>query len=364
MSDEPEDTGRFEALLARARELAESVFAPNAAATDQADGPPEANIRRLAGAGLMGLTTPIPYGGHGAPAWLLRAYTEILARACGVTTFVQGQHQSAAAMIAGGENQALKEEMLPRLASGEFRSAVAFSHLRRPGPPAMRVTRDGEAYVFNGTAPWVTGWGVMTHVVLGGTLEDGRLLYVAIPLDIGEPLQPSPPMRLCAMNASGTVSLTCRDLRVGPERVMRTITREQMARNDVRAILGVTPQPFGVTSASIGWLRALLRTRANPAAEAAAGALERELSRLRCEAEAWYDRADEPDFKENALRIRAAAIDLGVRAAHAALAASGGGANALSHPAQRLFREAMFYTLVAQTPDVQTTTLYRIAEAM
>src|SRR5689334_24470104 len=52
-----------------------------------------------------------------------------------------------------------------------------------------------------------------------------------------------------------------------------------------------------------------------------------ELAEVRAESEKWQDRASEPDFKENALRIRARAIRLGVRAAHAAVTASAGGAN-------------------------------------
>ena len=63
------------------------------------------------------------------------------------------------------------------------------------------------------------------------------------------------------------------------------------------------------------------------------------------------------EYKQNALSIRSSAIQMGVRAAHIAVTASGGASVAFSHPAQRLFREAMFYTLTAQTRDVQAATL-------
>ena len=46
-----------------------------------------------------------------------------------------------------------------------------------------------------------------------------------------------------------------------------------------------------------------------------------------------------------------------MRTAHAAVTAGGGAANELDHPAQRLFREAMVYTLVAQTRDLRVATL-------
>lgn len=63
---------------------------------------------------------------------------------------------------------------------------------------------------------------------------------------------------------------------------------------------------------------------------------------------------------EDASRARAWCVDLGVRAAHAAVIVSSGAANLLDHPAQRLFREAMVYTLTAQTGDLQTATLERL----
>ncbi len=356
------DADRFAAALARAREIAGNVIAPRATESDLADDPPVENIRALIDAGLIGLTTPIKYGGIGANGRVLRAYTEIMSAACGVTSFVQGQHQSAALIVAGGQNQALKEAVLPKMASGDTLCGVAFSHLRRPGAPMMNANPSGDGYLFNGTAPWVTGWGIMTDVVLGGTLPDGRLVWVVAPLEENDAMRPSPPMPLCAMNASGTVSLSCRDYYVGSERWIKTITREEMARNDVSAILGVLAQPFGVTCAAISLLESLRSMRKPASMDKVIGSLSTELAEIRADSERWQDRSSEPGFKENALRIRARAIRLGARAAHAAVTASAGGANNLNHPAQRLFREAMFYTLTAQTPDVMSATLGLLAE--
>lgn len=353
------DIARFSGWLDAAREIAETVLAPRANEIDRMSVPPEDNIRRLAAAGLLGLSTPERYGGAGAPGTVLRAYSEILSAACGVTTFVQGQHLSACALINGGENEALKERVLPLFARGERLCGVAFSHLRRPGPPTMRVTCDGEAYVFNGVAPWFTGWGVMDDVVLGGTLEDGRLLYTVVPLD-GPGLTATPPMELCTMNASGTVELLCKDFRAEPAQAMKTITMTQMGSSDLGAILGVTPQIFGMATASIALVRRLAEQRSNPLFFWTCDALEGEMVRLRRLVDAWRDRTTAEGYKENALAARAACIEFGVRAAHAAVTATGGSANARNNTAQRLFREAMFYTLTAQTRDVQAATLERI----
>lgn len=63
---------------------------------------------------------------------------------------------------------------------------------------------------------------------------------------------------------------------------------------------------------------------------------------------------------EERLRLRAWAIDLAVRCAHAAVAAASGQANSMDHPAQRIYREALVYTVSAQTPAIMEATLNRL----
>ncbi|HEY7061523.1 MAG TPA: acyl-CoA dehydrogenase family protein [Chloroflexota bacterium] len=365
----PMGAARYDALLARARALAADVLAPRANAADQADRPPVKQVRALAAAGLLGLTVPARYGGHEAPRAVVRAYTEILAAACGLTTFVQQQHLSACRLIAGGTNAALQADCLPAFAAGARLCGVAFSHLRRPGPPLLRATPapDG-GWVLDGTAPWFTGWGLMDEVVLGGTLPDGRLLYVLAPLDAGPALTPSPPLRLCAFNASATVALHCRGLRVGAERHVKTTARADLATADRGGVLDVTPQTFGVALAASALVRALAAERDSTVLRATADALDAEREAARQAVETWLAVPSAPEQAAGVgggyaagLRLRAGCLALAVRAAHAAVAATGGGANARDQAAQRLYREAMAYTLLMQTADVQAATLDRLA---
>jgi len=60
------------------------------------------------------------------------------------------------------------------------------------------------------------------------------------------------------------------------------------------------------------------------------------------------------------LQLRAWAIDLAVRCAHAAVTVSSGAANYSDHPAQRVYREAMVYTVFGQTTPVMEATLARL----
>ena len=139
-----------EDLLHEARRLADAVFRPNAQAADQGDihGQVAANVRMLGQAGYFGLGISPDYGGMGADEATRREYTEVMASACGVTAFVQQQLHAGGGFVGGGRSEALKSEKLPRFASGEEFCGVAFSHLRRPGPPMVTAERaDGQIAV-------------------------------------------------------------------------------------------------------------------------------------------------------------------------------------------------------------------------
>ena len=57
---------------------------------------------------------------------------------------------------------------------------------------------------------------------------------------------------------------------------------------------------------------------------------------------------------------RAWGLDLALRSAQALIAATGGGAVTLAHPAQRLLREAAFWSIQAQTAALRAATLDRV----
>jgi alkylation response protein AidB-like acyl-CoA dehydrogenase len=345
-------------IVHKVREVAERVLAPRAQRTDQEPGPPIENIRALAETGLLGVSVPARYGGLEVPGEGVRACMEAVAGACGTTAFVLFQHIGTCRQIARCENEALKAGLLPEMATGARFGTLAFSHLRRPGPPALRVEPDRDGFVFDGAAPWLTGWGLARDALLAGTLADGNSIWVMAPLD-DTAVEASPPMRLCAASASATVSLTCRGLRVGPERLVKRSTPAQLAADTLRGALSTTPLSLGAATAAVR----LVRARSGGALTETADSLEREIAEAREAVDRWSDRAEEPGYEENALRVRAWCVELGVRAAYAAVIASGGGANGLEHPAQRLYREAMLYGLTGQTRELQAATLGRLTRA-
>jgi alkylation response protein AidB-like acyl-CoA dehydrogenase len=364
------------AILTAARQVAETILGPNAQESDRAPGPNPINFRALADAGLLGLALPREYGGLDASGATQREYTEILASYCGVTTFTQAQHHGPSRMIANGPNETLKRRLLPDLASGRRMCAVSFAHLRRPGPPVLRADPVAGGYRLTGTAPWVTGWGLMDQVVFGATLPDGRFVYAWSPgsredfpdlfADAGPEngdwgtLRASAPIPLCAMNASATVELTCENWFIPEAHKLSESDRETMRRNDRNGVLGATTMPIGCATGSVRLLCETAERRSLAPIRRAAESFVAELGELREQIAYWNARVQEPEFFENAARVRAWGIELAVRVAHAAVTAGSGAANLLTHPAQRLLREAMFYTIQAQTQEVMDATLARL----
>jgi alkylation response protein AidB-like acyl-CoA dehydrogenase len=364
-----------DALIALARQLGETVLGPRAQETDQREGPDPRNFEALAECGILGMSLPRSYGGLEASGAAQRTVTEILASYCGVTTFTQAQHHGPSRMIYGGRSEKLKARLLPDLASGRMMCAVAFAHLRRPGPPILCARPVEGGLRLTGTAPWVTGWGLMNQVVMGATLPDGRFVWMWSPADRSVfpdlfedieserdwgKLEASAPIKLCAMNASATVELYLTDWFVPEDHLLSESDRETMRRNDRNGVLGATAMPLGCASASVRLLDQTAERRTLPAIRRAANSFAQELQDVRGEIETWNQRTSEPEFFETAVGIRAWCIELAVRAGHAAVTATSGAANLLSNPAQRLLREAMFYTIQAQTQEVMDATLSRL----
>ncbi|MBC8101552.1 MAG: acyl-CoA/acyl-ACP dehydrogenase [Cytophagales bacterium] len=360
---------RENVLLARVQEIADTVLEPRAESVDQSGIVPADNLRSLAEAGLVGVTTPVEWGGQACSGNFQREFTETLTAACGTTWFVLTQHLGACSMLAGSSNPALREQYLRAMASGDHYVGVGFGHLRRPAPMLRAVPVDG-GWVLNGVAPWVTGWPILKGVIFGAVLPDEesggqKHLYVYAPATENDRLRSTPPLPLCAMNATATTEVHLENLFVPQDQFVKYSSRAEMMRGDQNGIAGPASHIFGCARGSLKQLRAIAARRsALPAIARAADSLEAEINACRAECLCWSQTPDKsiPEYRPQALKARAWTIELAVRAAHMAVAASGGAANSLEHPAQRRFREAMFYTLTAQTADIMGATLDRVAD--
>ncbi len=349
-------------LLHPAWRLAEEVFRPCAAAADGGElrGPVRDNIRLLAQAGYFGLGIGREDGGLGANDVTRREFTEIVASACGVTAFTQQQLQIGIGLVVSGDNPGLKRVFLPSLARGEMFCGVALSHLRRSDPPPVTAGRVPGGFRLSGQIPWITGWELLDCFVLGAVLgpQEEHLFVLVDKTRHAAHLQASPPVPLSVMQASGTVEVGVDNLVVSEAEVLRVSPASDLRRREFREITSHTALPLGCARGAASCLRGLALDRRSEELSGTAMTLAWEIDQSRRESLVWGgDCADHSDYKTHALRARAGAYVLALRAAQAAVVVTGGSAHRRDAAPQRLLREAQFYTTVVQTPDVQKATL-------
>jgi hypothetical protein len=155
-------TPEQEALRARARDLADRVFAQRAARWDEREEYPWDNVKDLVAAGLMGLTIPREYGGQDRPVLDVVLAIEEVARACGVTAriVVEGNLGVVGALRAYG-TEAQKRRYFPWVLEGE-KPAIAISEPHAGSAATDLETRAEETsdgFVLHGHKHYITGAG-------------------------------------------------------------------------------------------------------------------------------------------------------------------------------------------------------------
>ncbi len=349
-------------LLHTAEQLLRTSIAPNAEAIDQE---PEAlrwALHELGKANLLALRLPTEWGGMAVCPRTFHHFQTLVARYSGSLAFLQAQHQSAGALVAQSNNKALKEKYLPYLGRGQMLLGISFAHLRRPVSPVKAFPVDG-GYQLDGRSPWVTGYGFFQNFIVAAELPDGQAVYGMLPfqttqLSKGSELVCGEPMRLAAMQTAHTVTVDLMRWFLPEDQVIAIKPETAIEQNDLRHVLHPAFYAIGCAQAGLDLLRTLADKRAVPAIAIAHDQLTQELET--CQQSLLAAPQDVEHFAEN-LPLRAWAIELANRCAHAAVAAASGIANCCHHPAQRIYREAMALTVFGQTTAVLEATLERIA---
>ena len=266
-------------------------------------------------------------------------------------------------MLAASANTDLKHQYLTDMTQGTIRVGVGFSQLRRPGPPAVEAMVHDQGYQLQGEVPWVTGFGCFQHFVVGAQLSDGQAVFGLVPLmetqhPSGGTLTISKPLQLAAMGSTNTVKVSLHGWVLPQAQVMSLKPSGWIHGNDQRNILQHSFFALGCAQAGLDIVATAL-DGLPPFATAAWQTLNQQLE---CCRDAIYQAQQSPEAAAiDRLALRAEAIELAVRCAHAAVATARGGANYQAHPAQRVYREALAFTIFGQTTPVMEATLARIA---
>ncbi len=347
---------------------------PNA---NDIDSNPSALFRALQGLGnldLLALRVPRKWGGREVDEVTFGNFQELVARYSGTLAFVQTQHQSAAGMLIASSNVDLQRKYLPRLGSGEVLLGVGFSQLRRDGTLVVASIVEG-GYRLDGVVPWVTGWGIFHEFIVAAMLPDGSAVFGVIPF--GE--EKNKPQRheeregreeegnisfgevgrLAAMSATNTVTAKL-DWFLPDENVVFVKPPGWIHEQDKGNVLKSTFLTTGCALAGLDIIEGEARRKNLPFIYDAWVSLQDELDDCRCRIRAALQSSI--DF-QGKLYLRAWAIDLATRIAHAAITVSSGAANYMHNNAQRVYREALVFTVTGQTRDLMAATLERLTRS-
>jgi len=318
-----------------ARAIAEDVLFPAAPGTDAADLVPAANLDALAAAGLYGMAVPPAHGGLDLDLATQYRVVETLASGCLTTTFVWLQHRNPTRALISTGNAALRDEWLTPLAAGERRAGIALAG-NRPGPPLLRAARAGGAPVLTGTAPWVSGWGLV-DVLLLTARDGGTVVSMLIDAEEVEGLR-AERLRLIAADASGTVTLGFDGLRVPPGRVVDEEPLADVVERDATGLRMNGSLALGLVD------RCCRLVGPSP--------LDQELAAVR----ASLDAASVEELPD----ARAAACELALRASGALTVAHGSRAILAGEHAERLAREALFLAVFGSRAPIKASLLRRL----
>ncbi|MCU1362234.1 MAG: uncharacterized protein JWM55_62 [Acidimicrobiaceae bacterium] len=196
-------------------------FAHDAADVDRAGTLPPDHLDLLADLGLYGAFAPVSEGGLGCDPGELCDIVEELAGACLASTFVWIQHLRLLAAVLDPSASELLATLKDRVIRGEIKGGVALAGLL-PGPPRLRATPTPEGWSLDGTAPWVSGWGMVDQLFVAARGPGGTVVNVLVqPRE--QPGLSATRHDMAAINATSTVALSFDSLAVDTDHVVSQV---------------------------------------------------------------------------------------------------------------------------------------------
>lgn len=368
---------RLHELVGRAREIADTVVARNAAREDEAAAWPEEAMRALADAGLMGLHVAPELGGHGEGMLGLVAIAETLGRESGSTALCYAMHCVGTAVIAAKATDDQKQRYLEPIARGEHLTTLALSE---PGTglhfyiPQTLLTRRGDGYEVEGTKSFITNGGRCdSYVVSTVAVDEGASegAFSCVVMDAGRSgMEWQDEWHGLGMRGNSSRTLKLSAVHV-PERNLLGEQGDQLwyvfeviAPYFLMAMagtyLGVAQAAFDIARVHVGTRRFAHTGEllgAEPVVAHRLGGMWAELERTRhliYSAAARGDAGD-PDALIPILACKAAAGDTAVQLTNEAMTLCGGAAYRENSMLARLLRDARASHVMAPTTDLLKT---------
>ncbi|MEL7034587.1 MAG: acyl-CoA dehydrogenase family protein [Cyanobacteria bacterium J06592_8] len=309
--------------------------------------------------GVLALRVSQRWGGKQANSEQFAQFQELTSRYSGALAFLQTQHQSAAGMLMQSSNSQLQEVYLPQMSSGKIGVGVGFSQLRRSGKPTITATEVPGGFEINGEVPWITGWNIFQAFIVAATLPDRQAVFGLVPFQNLQTtqgkIQLSSPLSLSAMTSTNTVTATLTKWFLPTEKVVSIKPVGWITENDQKKALKASYFALGCARAGLDILENSFEKKGWKFIQETAEQLSQELEQCRTKIQ-QADPNDSLSLAEK-YQLRAWAINLAVRCSHGAIIASSGAANLTQHNAQRVYREALVFSVSGQTSSLMEASL-------
>src|SRR5437588_8573360 len=202
------------------------------AAIDRNADIPREVIDGLGRVGVLGMTAPAEYGGHGFSQLANTKILEELGTRCASTSVFVNAHHSIgirALLLFGTHDQ--KQKWLPKLCSGEWLGAFALTE-REAGSDAANVqmtatpSEDGSHYILNGEKRYITNTAIaQVLTVMARTPVPGKPGKDAITAFLVTPDMPGfeliePRMEKMGIRGTATGRFALRDVKVPKENIL------------------------------------------------------------------------------------------------------------------------------------------------
>lgn len=165
----------IERMCAMVRRFVQRELDPIADEVERSDSIPPQVVQGLRELGLFGMAIPEAYGGLGLSTTGLCAVMEELSRAnlCFRILITTNNGIGSQAVLLGG-SEALKQRVLPELASGERIGCFCLTEAEAGSDAASirtRAVRDGDHWVLDGAKIWITNADIAHYFTVMATVD-------------------------------------------------------------------------------------------------------------------------------------------------------------------------------------------------
>jgi alkylation response protein AidB-like acyl-CoA dehydrogenase len=237
----------------------------------------------------------------------------------------------------------LRDRWLASACQGRTRGGIALTGLI-PGPPQLRAEPAEGGWRLGGTAPWVTGWGLIDLVQVVARGPDDTVVTLIMDA-AAQPGLTVTRQRLVAVDAAVTVRLGFDGVLIPAERFVDQVPFDP----------AVSAQPAGLRlngSLALGVARRCARLLGP-------SSFDDEVTACRDRLDAALGADPEPMAV-----ARAAASELALRATATLAVRDGGNSITVDQHPQRLAREALFLLVFGSRPGIKDALLHQLGAAV